>query len=75
MRVPASRQPSVRSWIFRHHLRLRAIYAPRPSLQAPRARRKRLPPRGSVIVERLGPHTILRVSFRPGQRTRQRPAA
>ena len=75
MRDPASRQPCVRSWIFRHRLRLRAIYAPRPSLPAPRARRKRLSLRGPVIVERLGPHTILRASFRPARRTRRRPAA
>ena len=66
MRVPASRNPSVRSWIFRHRLRLRAIYAPRPALlPAPQVPKDRRVGRGFVVVERLGPHTVLRARRKP----------
>ena len=73
MRVPASRNPSVRSWIFRHRLRLRAIYAPRPALlPAPLPKKEGRSGQGFVIVERHGPHTIL---LRPSGPARQKPAA
>jgi len=50
----------VRSWIFRHRLRLRAIYAPRPALKpAPPARSSGGTRGGYAIVVRRGRHTIL----------------
>jgi len=66
----------VRSWIFRHRLRLRAIYAPRPALlPAPIPRQDGRSGRGPVVVERQGGHTILRTSFGHGPRANRNPAA
>jgi hypothetical protein len=53
----------VRTWLFRHRLRLRAVYSPRPAL--PPALVRLRSGRGPVFVERLGPHTILRVPRKP----------